>query len=486
MQFLYRRWTILVSACLLGIFPCLAMAASTNGALNLHATDTSYGYVALIIFICAYILVMAEEFTHLRKSKPVMVAAGIIWLIVACVGKKYGLLSNINQAIRHAILEYAELFLFLLVVMTFVNALEERQIFMALRSWLLHKNFSYRQLFCITGVLAFILSPIADNLTTALIMGAVITSVGKDNSRFTSIACINIVIAANAGGAFSPFGDITTLMIWQKGVLGFGEFSHIFIPSLISYIIPAVCLYCVVPKNSPVNSNISHHPLRRGALGISVLFLATIGCTIYLHHSLRIPPAIGMMTGLGVLNFFAFYIKKKEMYALGIQAPQDAPRGLRPFDIFHKLKLVEWDTLLFFYGVLLSVAGLASLGYLGLLSHILYVQWGQHLPVIHQATPANIMMGVISAVIDNIPVMFAALTMNPDLSTGQWLLLTLTTGIGGSLLSIGSAAGIALMGQAKKHYTFFSHLKWTWAIFIGYIVAVISHIYLNHSLFVLV
>ncbi|GAG94444.1 unnamed protein product, partial [marine sediment metagenome] len=156
-----------------------------------------------------------------------------------------------------------------------------------------------------------------------------------------------------------------------------------------------------------------------------------------------------------------------------------------PFDIFNKIKRAEWDTLFFFYGVILCVGGLASIGYLDVASNAMYQQWGTNLPAIHQATPANITVGILSAIVDNIPVMFAVLTMMPHMSEGQWLLVTLTAGIGGSMLSIGSAAGVALMGQAKGFYTFFGHLKWTWAIALGYFAAIAVHLWLNHKLFLL-
>ena len=134
-------------------------------------------------------------------------------------------------AIRQNILEYAELFLFLLVAMTFINSMDERLVFKVLRVKLVNAGFSLKKLFWITGVLAFFISPVADNLTTALLMCAVVMAIGKDNVKFVSLSCINIVVAANAGGAFSPFGDITTLMVWQKGIVQFQEFLALFVPS---------------------------------------------------------------------------------------------------------------------------------------------------------------------------------------------------------------------------------------------------------------
>jgi Na+/H+ antiporter NhaD/arsenite permease-like protein len=125
--------------------------------------------------------------------------------------------------------------------------------------------------------------------------------------------------------------------------------------------------------------------------------------------------------------------------------------------------------------VILCVGGLGFIGYLGMASNVMYTGWG--------ATPANIMVGVLSAIVDNIPVMFAVLTMKPDMSTGQWLLATLTAGVGGSMLSIGSAAGVALMGQARGMYTFFGHLKWMPVIALGYAASIYVHFLVNGRFF---
>jgi Na+/H+ antiporter NhaD/arsenite permease-like protein len=130
---------------------------------------------------------------------------------------------------------------------------------------------------------------------------------------------------------------------------------------------------------------------------------------------------------------------------------------------------------MFFYGVVLGVGGLGTLGYLLLMSRALYEGMG--------ATAANLLVGILSAIVDNVPIMFAVLSMNPQMSLGQWLLVTLTAGVGGSLLSIGSAAGVALMGQARGAYTFTSHLRWTWAIALGYVASVGTHLLLNRHLF---
>lgn len=451
--------------------------ASGNELPNLHLTSNPFAIFALCLFIFSYVLVMSEEFTHLRKSKPVVFVAGLIWAIIAWLSQKNGLSVNIQNAIEHNILEYTELFMFLLVAMTYVNAMEERLVFDTLRSWLVRRGFNYRQLFWVTGTLAFFISPIADNLTTALLLCAVVMAIGKGNAKFVGIACINIVVAANAGGAFSPFGDITTLMVWQDNILNFQEFFYLFFPALASYLLPALLMSLAVEKVQPKASG-DQVSMRFGAKRIMLLFLITISLSISFHNFLHLPPLIGMMTGLGLLMFFSYYIKKSEL-----KKPFFDEEESGPFDIFNKIKRAEWDTLFFFYGVIMCVGGLATIGYLGLLSHEMYHVWGANLPAIHAATPANIAVGGLSAIIDNIPVMFAVLTMHPIMSDGQWLLVTLTAGIGGSMLSIGSAAGVALMGQSKGYYSFMRHLKWTWAIALGYLAGIACHIWMNASLF---
>lgn len=446
-------------------------------AFNLQMTQSWLGLSAIFVFIMAYILVITEELTELRKSKPVILAAGMIWVLVAMAAKAKGLSVEAENAIKHTLLEYVELFLFLLVAMTYVNAMEERRVFDALKGWLIQKQFSYRSLFWITGFLAFFISPIADNMTTALVMCAIIMAVGHDKPKFVAIACVNVVVAANAGGAFSPFGDITTLMVWQKGILPFQNFFQIFIPCLVNFVVPASLMHFAIPKETPFSTN-KPEKIKTGGLVIVGLFLFTIAMTVTLLQYFHLPSAIGMMTGLALLQFFGYFLKKTNHIKFF-----NKTNNTDYFDIFSKIRRIEWDTLLFFYGVLVCISGLAAFGYLHLASTVMYEQWGSDLSPMFQHAPANILIGILSALIDNIPLMFAVLTIHPNMSEGQWLLVTLTTGVGGSLLSIGSAAGVALMGQAKGLYTFFSHLKWTWAIAIGYFASIAVHFILNRALF---
>jgi PAS domain S-box-containing protein len=584
-------------------------------------TTTFYGVLAVILFVLCYSLVPLENNIHLRKSKPVLFAAGIIWILVSIAYARIGDTHTPHEAIKHSLLEYAELFLFLLAAMTYINAMEERNIFQRLRAYLVSKGFSLRMVFWVTGMLAFVISPIADNLTTALLMGAVVMAVGGTNKKFVALACVNVVVAANAGGAFSPFGDITTLMVWQKGKVTFTQFFAIFIPSVVNWLVPAIVMNFFVPKEAPqvLEEEIEVTP---GGYVMIGLFLLTIVTAVSFHNFLHLPPAAGMMLGLGLLGLFSYYIKMRagheeayptmlgvrdeksfhplyavqhrvktlsktletlpiaafainqdhevthwnracekltgipareivgtkkqwsafydqerpimadlilesapeseyEKYYAGkrqesavefategtdffphmgekgtwlsfaaapitddegtvvgavttLQDMTDHDKAVSHFDIMQRVARAEWDTLLFFYGVILCVGGLGQFGYLALISQLMYADFGP--------TIANSMVGVLSAILDNIPVMFAVLSMDPDMSLGQWQLVTLTAGVGGSMLAIGSAAGVALMGTARGVYTFGAHLKWTPVIAAGYVASIFVHLILNARL----
>lgn len=450
----------------------LALPSLSFANSGQNFTQHPVGFIVLAIFVLSYICVIFEERTHIKKSLPVMLGAGLIWIVIALnwTGDSHA----VEDAVKHYLLEYGELLLFLLVAMTYVNAITERGIFDALRVWLISKGFSYRQLFWLTGFCAFFLSPVLDNLTTALVLCAVLLAVGKDNPKFISLGAINIVVAANAGGAFSPFGDITTLMVWQKGLVEFWTFFALFLPSLVNFLVPAACMSFAIDNQTPP-PNQEQSPLKRGAWIVLGLFICTIGLAVSFHSFLHLPPFLGMMTGLALLKFYGYYLSHTHV-KVHTDTPSYGQIGdIGAFDSFKFVAQAEWDTLLFFFGVIMCVGGLGFVGYLELASTLLYNDLG--------ATTANILIGMLSAVVDNIPIMVAVLQMQPHMDIGQWLLVTLTAGVGGSLLSVGSAAGVAMMGQAKGYYTFFSHLKWSWAIALGYALSIACHFVVNKAFF---
>ena len=494
----FKKYSVLL---LVLFLPSLVMATEGENVVissqRLDLTMHWAGYLALVIFAVAYILAMTEEVTELKKSKPMVFAASLIWILIAGVYTSNGMSEQAGLAFRSSLEGYAELFLFIMVSMTYLNAMEDRGVFDSLRVWLLSKNFTYRQLFWITGFQSFFISAGCNNLTTALLMGSVILAMGKDNRQFVTLSCINVVVASNAGGSFSPFGDITTLLVWQKEVVPFVDFFALLIPAIINFVIPATIMNFFIPKERP-SAVMEAQTMKRGGWVIIFLFVLTIVTSACFENFLRLPPAAGMMLGLTYLKFFSYYLQKTRdshlvtmsMDLSGIKIDYSDPMIYKdhqeaevkktlvkevPFDIFQKVANLEWDTLLFFYGVMVGVGGLSFIGYLGIASHHLY---GSIDP-----TLANILVGIASAFVDNGTIMMSVLTMAPDISQGQWLLVTLTAGVGGSMLAIGSAAGVGLMGQAKGIYTFTSHLKWTPVIALGYAGSIAAHFLINARYF---
>ena len=439
----------------------------------LDLTSNWVGYTSIAIFVIAYLFVIGEEFTHMRKSKPVMLAAGLIWALIGFEYRGQAEPGMVEDAVLEFLTDFAELFLFLLAAMTYVNSMSERNVFEALRAWLARKSFSYRKIFWITGTLAFFLSPMIDNLTTALILSAVVIAVGGNDRRFISMCCVNIVVAANAGGAFSPFGDITTLMVWQEGVVGFWQFFDLFLPAAVNFVVPAIAISFFLPAKKAMSGE-DDAKIKRGGRRIMLLFALTIATTVVFHNSLDLPPFLGMMTGLAYLKLFGYYLQKTHHRTIRDQPDYGEVGEIAAFDSFREMARVEWDTLMFFFGIVLCVGGLGFIGYLQEFSNVVYGDLGP--------TMANVMIGVMSAIIDNIPIMVAVLQMNPPMDLTQWLLVTMTAGVGGSLLSVGSAAGVALMGQARGQYTFFTHLRWTPVIALGYLLSIWVHMLINARL----
>jgi Na+/H+ antiporter NhaD/arsenite permease-like protein len=465
--------------------PMTAFAGEGLGSGAVAPLDLTHhivGYLSILITVAAYIAAMTEEVTDLSKSKPMVLGSALVWFAICIYYALHGQAKVAALAFESNLLAYIELLLFILVSMTYLNTMQERGIFDGLRIWLLNKQFSYRQLFWITGFLAFVLSTVVSGLAVGLLMGAVVMAVGKDKPKFIGIACVNIVVATNAGGSFSPLGGISTLFVWQHKILHFAEFFALAIPCLVNFLVPASIMCLFVSKQTPATSN-QAIMLRRGSKRVLFLFGVTLIITVLGNVFLELPPAAGMMAGLAMLQFFSFYLTKTVKnhaspfaYAykfFGVPLPVGNEK--QDFDVFKNVGNAEWDTLLFFYGAMMIIGALSFIGYLDAIAQFLY---GQNHP-----TSANIIIGLSSAFIDNGTLMFAVLNMHPDLPPGQWLLLTLTLGVGGSLLAIGSAPGVGLLGQIKEGYTFGYHVRWMPVILLGYIASVAVHFWINAHYF---
>jgi Na+/H+ antiporter NhaD/arsenite permease-like protein len=466
---------------LLGI-SCVAFGGEVQQAvvapISLDLTRHVIGYLAIAITVLAYVTAMSEEVIELRKSKPMVLGAALVWFAICIYYAMHGQAKVAVAAFESNLLAYVELLLFILVSMTYLNAMEDRGTFDGLRIWLLNRGFSYRQLFWITGLLAFFISTAVSGLAVGLLMGTVAAAVGQNKPKFVGLSCVNIVVATNAGGSFSPLGGISTLFVWQSGIVGFTEFFSLAIPCLVNFLVPAVVMHFFVPKDSPPAAH-RDIVLRRGSKRIIALFAVTLVITVCSDIFLKLPPAAGMMAGLALLQFFSFYLSQTAREPDGSERLGEPQPAMwlddRHYDIFQKIGNLEWDTLLFFYGAMMIIGALGFVGYLDAIAQFLF---GQISP-----TLANVLIGLSSAFIDNGTLMFAVLSMHPNIPLGQWLLLTLTLGVGGSLLAIGSAPGVGLLGQIKGIYTFGYHLRWFPVILIGYFASIAVHFWINARYF---
>jgi len=430
----------------------LALVNTIWASSGQDMTTTWVGIVCLFVFVIGYYMVATEENYHINKAKPALFMGTFIFVLIGIYNFINGLDSSaLTQSVDHLILEIAEIFFFLLVAMTYIEVLIERRVFDTLKYNLVSRGYSYKKLFWLTGALAFFISPVADNLTTALILSTVLITIEKEKSTFLVPGAINIVVAANAGGAWSPFGDITTLMVWMAEKAPFADFFYLFPATFLGWALTAWLLSLYVPNDKPhfdVSTEMRVSILKGGKV-VMGLGVATIICAVLCQQLFKMPPMWGMVFGLSLLKLYSYQLKRKHNEEL---------------NTFKSIGKIEHDTLLFFFGILAAVGGLHFLGYLDLAVK-LYDSFG--------ATTVNIGVGFLSAIVDNVPVMSAVLKANPDMSMDQWLLVTMTAGIGGSLISFGSAAGVGVMGKLRGIYTFGSHMKYAWTVLVGYILSLV-------------
>ncbi len=429
-----------------------SLFANSNETINL--TSTWLGVAVLLIFIIGYYIIANEEKYHIDKSIPALFIGIFTFLLIAV----YYYLNDLNIKLVHneaesVILEIAEIFFFLFVAMTYIESLIYMGVFDKLKYTLISKGYTYKQLFWVTGFLAFFISPIADNLTTALILSTVLITIEKEKQNFLVPGAINIVVAANAGGAWSPFGDITTLMVWTAGKGSFNDFIYLFPSAIGGYLITAFLLSKFVPNTKPdFDINLELKPkMKEGAATVIILGFVTLFSAVVSHQLLDFPAMWGMMFGLTLLKIYSYKLNQKY--------------GKEHLDVYKSMSKIENNTLMFFFGILAAVGALYFVGWLSLAS-IIYE------PNYLGATFANISVGFLSAIVDNVPVMSAVLKANPEMNLSNWMLVTLTAGIGGSLISFGSAAGVGVMGKLKNIYTFSSHMKYSWTILIGYFLSI--------------
>ncbi|TAK64120.1 sodium:proton antiporter NhaD [Methylobacter sp.] len=462
------------------LLPDFAFAEDVTQQLDLK--NHFIGYFAVAVTVIAYAIAMTEDLHQMSKAKPMVLGSALIWFaIFVFYSVEYGTAKNVATVFQSNLTAYAELFLFITVSMTFLNVMTERGIFDALRIALANRQYSYRQLFWITGVLAFLLSLVISSLTVGLLMGYIILVIGKSNPKFVGLAGLNAVVAANAGGTISPLGGISTFFVWQQNALHFIQFFTLTIPCIVNFLVPASIMHFAVTKETPAFSK-ETPVLKRGSKRVIFIFILTFSMTILSNVFLDMPAIAGMMLGLALLQFFAYYLTKSEKLShFLIPETQETSDSNKGFDVFKCIAGVDWDTLLFFYGAMMIVGALNFLGYLDAMAHYLFTEISP--------TVANILIGLSSSSIDNGTLMFAVLNMHPNLPIGQWLLLTLTLGVGGSLLAIGSAPALHVLGLMKGNmeegegYTFTLHLRWMPAILLGFFASIVTLFFINGGRF---
>ena len=426
--------------------------AAGGPAGEIDLTMTWVGFAGIAIFVIGYYFVAMEEKYHLDKAKPALFMGTFIFMLIALYYALHDMdMHLVHTQAEHLILEIAEIFFFLFVAMTYIETMIHMNVFEKLKYNLISKGYTYRKLFWITGFLAFFISPIADNLTTALILSTVLITIEQKRKEFLVPAAINVVVAANAGGAWSPFGDITTLMAWTSGKGHFVDFLFLFPASILGYLATAFLLSKVVPKETP-NFDVESEKvpeLMKGSNAVIALGVFTIFSAVMSHQVLHLPAMWGMMFGLSLLKLYSYRLRKVHNSKL---------------DIFESMSKIENNTLLFFFGILAAVGALYFIGWLALAAVV-------YDPSVLGPTWSNIGVGFLSAIVDNVPVMSAVLKASPNMGLDQWMLVTLTAGVGGSLISFGSAAGVGVMGKLPGIYTFGAHMKYAWMILIGYIIS---------------
>ena len=418
-----------------------------------NMTHTLFGWIVFGIFVAGYFFIAAEERYHINKAKPALFIGTLMFVLIGAYYAINGYdVAPLHHEMGKLILEIAEIFFFLFVAMTFIETMIERNVFEVLKHKLVSRGYSYKKLFWLTGLLAFFISPVADNLTTALILSTVLYTIDKHKTEFLVAGAINIVVAANAGGAWSPFGDITTLMAWTANKGHFVDFLYLFPAAFIGWLVTAFLLSLYVPKGMPHFDALTESipRIKHGGMVVVYIGIATIVMAVLLHTFMHFPAMWGMMFGLSILKMYTYFQKRK--------APTQ-----EQINVYASMAHVENDTLLFFFGILSAVGALHFMGFLEYI-HDMYSAIG--------SSTANVAVGFISAIIDNVPVMSAILKASPEMGVDQWMLVTLTAGIGGSLISFGSAAGVGVMGRMKGVYTFSSHMKLAWTILAGYAVSI--------------
>ena len=386
--------------------------------------------IASIVFAIGYIGIATEHRFHINKAAWALFVGGILWVLVALAGTHH--LEELLMETGH---EIFSLVVFLLAAMSLVEILISCGVFDALRTKMLEYKLTNKKQFLIIAVVVFFLSAIVDNLTATIIMIQIARMFFKGKNLL--VAAAGIVVVANAGGAFSPIGDVTTIMLWIAGKFSAGEvIFNAFLPSVVIGVI-AYLMFMRQIDDSIDDDTPQKNPLYCFSRGKKIIIASALVSFLFplAFKLIHLPPVLGILTGLGMTWLLVEFIEHN---------------GSHESRLSHRMeelvKKTDIASIKFFIGILLAVSALSSLGVLEVLSHYVY---GAD-QVTERIIIGNILLGMISSVLDNIPLTAITIDILATTDTQLWILLAICVGTGGSLLSIGSAAGVVAMGMVKE------------------------------------
>jgi Na+/H+ antiporter NhaD/arsenite permease-like protein len=403
--------------------------------------------IILTLITLAFVLIVIEDIIHVNKAKTTLFFGTLCWIILFISPLDGQSPENIQHQLDHNILEIATLWLFLMAAMTFVAYLNSKGFIQNIVHRVMPSAISERKLMFLIGGFSFLFSSISDNITATLISLAVVMSLKLDPKKLIKYATL-IIFSVNSGGVSLITGDVTTLMIFLDGKVSIANLLLLVVPALASVALLAIMLSFGL--NGAVEfTKQEERRIEKTDITIAVIFLSTIIATLTLSVLYHVPPLLTFLFGLSLMFLVAqFLMRKKDVNK----------------KIIDYIREIEYDTLLFFVGVLLLVGALKEVGMLSKFTHLYELMPAQY---------ANYLMGILSAAVDNVPLTAALLKAEIVMSPQQWLSFTYATGVGGSMLIIGSAAGIIAMSKVKA-LTFMSYLRMSVYLLIAYTIGYIG------------
>ncbi|WP_063368530.1 sodium:proton antiporter NhaD [Pseudoalteromonas luteoviolacea] len=408
--------------------------------------------IILTLIALAFVLIVIEDIIHVNKAKTTLFFGTLCW-IIAFISPIHGESSEtIQHQLDHNILEIATLWLFLMAAMTFVAYLNSKGFIQNIVHRIMPEQISERKLMFLVGAFAFVFSSISDNITATLISLAVVMSLKLDAKKLVKYATL-IIFSVNSGGVSLITGDVTTLMIFLAG--------KVTIPDLLLLVMPAIVSVFALAAMLSIGMNeqlyFARQEVRRiekTDITIAVIFMSTVLATLYLSVQYQVPPMLTFLFGLSFMFLVAqFLMRKKDVNK----------------KIIDYIREIEYDTLLFFVGVLLLVGALKEVGVLSMFTELYQYLAPEY---------ANYLVGLLSAAVDNVPLTAALLKAQIEMTPQQWLTFTYATGVGGSMLIIGSAAGIIAMSKVKA-LTFMSYLKMVLYLLVAYTIGYAGSFYMG-------